>query len=136
MPLLYLRLLALPASAAQLPLTTRPGPRASLPLPSRPPRSFLGEKGFHTPLHGLASEHVSLARALLLQFDLVLDLDAGNDASDRLMDMGVGWPATLSHVRGTAAAWEGGLRGPGGAKGAEVRGRELKYAMVAQVKTS
>ncbi len=61
-------------------------------------RSFLGEQGFHTPLHGLAAEHVSLARALLLQVDLVLDLDAGNDATDWTMEQTLGWRLGMSKV--------------------------------------
>ncbi|KAG2432491.1 hypothetical protein HXX76_008836 [Chlamydomonas incerta] len=61
-------------------------------------RSFLGERGFHTPLGGIGEEHVAVARDNLLQFDLVLDLDAGEDASSLIMSQGLGWGKTLSEV--------------------------------------
>ncbi|GFR45245.1 hypothetical protein Agub_g6351, partial [Astrephomene gubernaculifera] len=61
-------------------------------------RSFLGELGFHTPLGGLNATHGSVARHLLLQFDLVLDLDAGERANDEMAYGGLGWPSTLSRA--------------------------------------
>ncbi|GLI69324.1 hypothetical protein VaNZ11_013907 [Volvox africanus] len=59
-------------------------------------RSFLGVEGFHTPLGHISAEHVAAARDQLLQFDLVLDLDAGPEANDRFAQQGLGWSAALS----------------------------------------
>eukprot|EP00198_Chlamydomonas_reinhardtii_P005446 XP_001694782.1 predicted protein [Chlamydomonas reinhardtii] len=48
-------------------------------------RSFLGERGFHSPLGTLGPEAVAAASDQLLQFDLVLDLDASHTlATDSL----------------------------------------------------
>ncbi|KXZ49889.1 hypothetical protein GPECTOR_19g340 [Gonium pectorale] len=62
-------------------------------------RSFLGEAGFHTPLGTLGSEHVGLARQQLLTFDLVMDLDAGSEATEVIMRQGLGWSATVADVQ-------------------------------------
>ncbi|KXZ49890.1 hypothetical protein GPECTOR_19g341 [Gonium pectorale] len=62
-------------------------------------RSFLGEAGFHTPPGTLGSEHVGLARRQLLTFDLVLDLDAGSEATEVIMRQGLGWSNTLAEVK-------------------------------------
>ncbi|PNH11571.1 hypothetical protein TSOC_001650 [Tetrabaena socialis] len=62
-------------------------------------RSFLGEAGFHSPLGSIGPEAVGVGRGLLLQFDMVLDLDAGAAATDRAMYQGMRWPATLAQVR-------------------------------------
>ncbi|GLC51959.1 hypothetical protein PLESTB_000567200 [Pleodorina starrii] len=64
-------------------------------------RSFIGERAFHSPVGGIGSEHVKVARRLLLQFDLVMDLDAGEEAADLAMRQGLGWNVSLSelHVR-------------------------------------
>ncbi|PNG99944.1 Histone H4 [Tetrabaena socialis] len=71
-------------------------------------RSFLGERAFHTPLGEVGEEHLALARALILQFDLVHNLDAGDDDASVLMRLGLGWKTTLA---------EGGKGlGKGGAK--------------------
>ncbi|GIL48503.1 hypothetical protein Vafri_5018 [Volvox africanus] len=59
-------------------------------------RSFLGVEGFHTPLGHISAEHVAAARDQLLQYDLVLDLDAGPEANDRFAQQGLGWSAALS----------------------------------------
>ncbi|PNG99943.1 hypothetical protein TSOC_014262, partial [Tetrabaena socialis] len=61
-------------------------------------RSFLGEAGFHSPLGSIGPEAVGVGRGLLLQFDMVLDLDAGAAATDRAMYQGMRWPATLAQA--------------------------------------
>lgn len=61
-------------------------------------RSFLGELGFHTPVGSITSEHTALAQALLLQFDMVLDLNAGHAVGDTLLQQGLGWATTLAEV--------------------------------------
>ncbi len=61
-------------------------------------RSFLGELGFHTPVGSITSEHMALARALLLQFDMVLDLNAGQQVGDTLLQQGLGWSTTMAEV--------------------------------------
>ncbi len=61
-------------------------------------RTFLGEPAFHSPVGSISSEHVALARALLLQFDLVLDLNAGHAVGDTLLQQGLGWSTTMAEV--------------------------------------
>ncbi len=68
------------------------------PLRTHSRRSFLGELGFHTPVGSITSEHMALARALLLQFDMVLDLNAGQQVGDTLLQQGLGWETTLAEV--------------------------------------
>ncbi|KAG2454059.1 hypothetical protein HYH02_001100 [Chlamydomonas schloesseri] len=62
-------------------------------------RSFVGESAFHSPVGGIGQAHVALAKSLLVQFDLVLDLDAGEAAASLIMGQGLGWGKTLSEVR-------------------------------------
>ncbi|KAG2432496.1 hypothetical protein HXX76_008841 [Chlamydomonas incerta] len=62
-------------------------------------RSFIGEAAFHSPVGAIGQPHLDLAKSLLVQFDLVLDLDAGEDASSLIMSQGLGWGKTLSEVR-------------------------------------
>ncbi|KAG2453962.1 hypothetical protein HYH02_001009 [Chlamydomonas schloesseri] len=62
-------------------------------------RSFLGEAGFHSPpdsLHG--PEPLAAACDQLLQFDLVLDLDAGGGVAAEVMALGLGWNTTLAEA--------------------------------------
>ncbi|GLI69323.1 hypothetical protein VaNZ11_013906 [Volvox africanus] len=66
-------------------------------------RSFIGERAFHTTIWGIGRSHLELARRLLLQFDLVLDLDAGDAATDLLMYQGLGWNVTLAEVHARTA---------------------------------
>ena len=82
----------------------------------RPParRSMLGEKAYHTPIWGIGPTHVALGRAVLAQFDLVLDLEAPPEVTDDVMYYGVGWPMTLSEVRPA---------GVGGGEGRRLRSR-------------
>ncbi|KAG2486714.1 hypothetical protein HYH03_014642 [Edaphochlamys debaryana] len=61
-------------------------------------RSFLGEQGFHTPIGQLGPEHLEVAKHQLVQFDLVFDLNSGEDANDREAWLGLGWPAALSRA--------------------------------------
>ncbi|EFJ51863.1 hypothetical protein VOLCADRAFT_103361 [Volvox carteri f. nagariensis] len=62
-------------------------------------RTLVGERAFHAPLHGIGEAHEAVAKKLLLQYDLVLDLNAGDAAADRVMREGLGWHKTLAEVR-------------------------------------
>ncbi|EFJ46188.1 hypothetical protein VOLCADRAFT_121076 [Volvox carteri f. nagariensis] len=64
-------------------------------------RSFLDEEGFHTNPGQLSVRHLSAARQQLVQFDLVLDLDAGMAANDQFVRQGLGWPAAWSKANQT-----------------------------------
>ncbi|GIL48513.1 hypothetical protein Vafri_5019 [Volvox africanus] len=66
-------------------------------------RSFIGERAFHTAVWGIGRPHVEVARRLLLQFDLVLDLDAGDAATNLLMYQGLGWNVTLAEIHARTA---------------------------------
>lgn len=70
-------------------------------------RSFLGERGFHSPVGSLGALHLSLARHQLLTFDMVMDLEAGEAAANTAMYMGLGWNVTLAEVRAerSRAVW-------------------------------
>ncbi|GIL74494.1 hypothetical protein Vretifemale_4494 [Volvox reticuliferus] len=65
-------------------------------------RSFIGERAFHTPIWGIGPSHLEVARRLLLQFDLILDLDSGDAVSELLMYQGLGWNVTLAEVCATS----------------------------------
>ncbi|GIL48514.1 hypothetical protein Vafri_5021 [Volvox africanus] len=69
-------------------------------------RSFIGESGFHMPVGDIGREDVEVARRLLLQFDLVLDLDAGSEAVDLAIQQGLGWNLSMFelHVRSSSSA--------------------------------
>lgn len=61
-------------------ITLRPRCGRLSPAPVPPPnafRSLLGEAAYHTPLWGINDSHVQLGRALLAQYDTVLDLEVG-----------------------------------------------------------
>ncbi|GLC38757.1 hypothetical protein PLESTM_000772600 [Pleodorina starrii] len=62
-------------------------------------RTLVGEGAYHTPLYGIGEAHEALAKQLLVQYDLVLDLNAGDAAADLLMRQGLGWNKTLAEVR-------------------------------------
>ncbi|GIL74491.1 hypothetical protein Vretifemale_4494 [Volvox reticuliferus] len=66
-------------------------------------RSFIGERAFHTPIWGIGPSHLEVARRLLLQFDLILDLDSGDAVSELLMYQGLGWNVTLAEVHARTA---------------------------------
>ncbi|GIL74315.1 hypothetical protein Vretimale_2007 [Volvox reticuliferus] len=64
-------------------------------------RSFLGESGFHTPTGLINDTHLEAARDQLLQFDLVLNLEAGREENDWVVQQGLGWPAAWSKANRT-----------------------------------
>ncbi|GIL74485.1 hypothetical protein Vretifemale_4489 [Volvox reticuliferus] len=68
-------------------------------------RSFIGERGFHMPVGGIGPEDVEIARRLLLQFDLVLDLDAGSETVDLAIQQGLGWNLSMLDLHVRSSSW-------------------------------
>ncbi|GLI60227.1 hypothetical protein VaNZ11_002314 [Volvox africanus] len=62
-------------------------------------RTMVGERAFHTPLYGIGEAHEAVAKKLLIQYDLVLDLNSGDNVADLIMREGLGWSKTLAEVR-------------------------------------
>ncbi|GIL44245.1 hypothetical protein Vafri_1767 [Volvox africanus] len=62
-------------------------------------RTMVGERAFHSPLYEIGEAHEAVAKELLIQYDLVLDLNAGDSAADLIMREGLGWKKTLAEVR-------------------------------------
>ncbi|GIL89240.1 hypothetical protein Vretifemale_17096, partial [Volvox reticuliferus] len=44
-------------------------------------RTLVGERAFHSPLYSIGEAHEAVAKQLLIQYDLVLDLNAGENAA-------------------------------------------------------
>ncbi|GIL44239.1 hypothetical protein Vafri_1752 [Volvox africanus] len=61
-------------------------------------RTLVGERAFHSPLYEIGEAHETVAKQLLMQFDLLLDLNSGDDAALLLMRAGLGWNTTLANV--------------------------------------
>ncbi|KAG2450653.1 hypothetical protein HYH02_004493 [Chlamydomonas schloesseri] len=61
-------------------------------------RGMLGETVYHYPIGGIGPRQVTQGRAILQQYDLVVDLEAGHDVLDDVIELGVGWPHTLRHI--------------------------------------
>ncbi|KAG2489058.1 hypothetical protein HYH03_012494 [Edaphochlamys debaryana] len=61
-------------------------------------RGMLGEKAYHAPIGSFGPREMEQGRALLQQYDLIVDLEAGHDAVDDVMQLGVGWPHTLREI--------------------------------------
>ncbi|EFJ49867.1 hypothetical protein VOLCADRAFT_104117 [Volvox carteri f. nagariensis] len=61
-------------------------------------RGMLGETVYHAPIGSLGAEEIARARAILQQYDLIIDLEEGHDAVDQLIELGVGWPHTLREI--------------------------------------
>ncbi|KXZ47182.1 hypothetical protein GPECTOR_37g188 [Gonium pectorale] len=61
-------------------------------------RGMLGEKVYHAPIGSIGPQQVAHGRALLQQYDLVVDLEAGHDVADDVTTAGVGWPHTLREI--------------------------------------
>ncbi|GIL74486.1 hypothetical protein Vretimale_2185 [Volvox reticuliferus] len=61
-------------------------------------RSFIGERAFHTSVGSIGLHHLDVARRVLLHFDLVLDMDAGSDATDFVLRQGLGWSVNMSQI--------------------------------------
>ncbi|GLI60229.1 hypothetical protein VaNZ11_002317 [Volvox africanus] len=61
-------------------------------------RTLVGERAFHSRLYEIGEAHETVAKQLLMQFDLLLDLNAGDKAALLLMRAGLGWNTTLANV--------------------------------------
>ncbi|PNW70247.1 hypothetical protein CHLRE_17g711900v5 [Chlamydomonas reinhardtii] len=61
-------------------------------------RGMLGETVYHYPIGGIGAKQVAHGRAILQQYDLVVDLEAGHDVLDDVIELGVGWPHTLREI--------------------------------------
>lgn len=73
-------------------------------MPASTPRhhssGMLGETVYHGAAGSIGPRHVTHGSFLLLQYDLVVDLEAdgGHDTLDDVIFRGVGWPNTLRNV--------------------------------------
>ncbi|GFR52721.1 hypothetical protein Agub_g15274, partial [Astrephomene gubernaculifera] len=61
-------------------------------------RGMLGETVYHWPLGSIGPQQVQQGRALLQQYDMVIDLEAGHDVIDDVIQLGLGWPHTLREI--------------------------------------
>lgn len=63
-------------------------------------RGMLGETVYHGAAGSIGPRHVTHGSFLLLQYDLVVDLEAdgGHDTLDDVIFRGVGWPNTLRNI--------------------------------------
>ncbi|KXZ46138.1 hypothetical protein GPECTOR_46g207 [Gonium pectorale] len=61
-------------------------------------RTLLGEATWHERVGGLNATHADAARLVLLQYDMVVPLEADVGITSRLVAYGAGWPASYTDV--------------------------------------
>ncbi|GIL78222.1 hypothetical protein Vretifemale_7626, partial [Volvox reticuliferus] len=62
-------------------------------------RTLLGEATWHAPVGSLTVEdHLPAARLVLMQFDIVVPLEAQTAVTSRLLTFGAGWPVSYTDV--------------------------------------